>query len=111
MTIAVLDTHRIVKRLTATGMPEAQAEAVADIVKEGHEATKAEVTTREILRYELALVEERLNRRADESEARTGKHLEMLGARISVLDKDLTIRLGGMLAASVAIVGTMVALF
>jgi hypothetical protein len=100
MAAATLDTHAMVKRLVATGMPKAQAEAVVEIVSEGHEAAKAELVTREVLRYELALVEERLNKRMD-----------ALDARIGTLDKDLTIRLGGMLAAAIAIIGALVALF
>ena len=49
-------------------MPEAQAEAVVDLLKEAHE----QQVTREALRYELALIEERL------------------GKRIDLLDKELT---------------------
>jgi hypothetical protein len=88
MTGAVLDTHRMVKQLVGTGMPEAQAEAVVDLVKETHDHQ----VTRDVLRYELALVEERL------------------GKRIDLLDKELTLRLGSMLAAAVVLVGALVAI-
>jgi hypothetical protein len=89
MATAILDTHGMVKRLVGTGMPEAQAEAVVELVKETHE----QLVTREVLRYELALVEERLNKRID------------------TLDKELTIRLGAMPAGAVIVVGSLVALF
>lgn len=70
-------------------MPEAQAEVVVDLVKEAH----AQQVTRDALRYELALIEERL------------------GKRIDLLDKELTLRPGSMLAAAVVPVGTLVAIF
>jgi hypothetical protein len=92
MAASLLDTHAMVKRLVGTGMPEPQAEAVTELLKESHEAALERFVTRETLRYELALVEERLNKRID------------------ALDKDLTIRPGGMLAAAVVIVGALVAI-
>lgn len=91
-----LDTYRMVKRLVGRGMPEQQAETVVDFVRERHE----EAVTREVLRYELALLEERLSER-----------LDGLEQRVTSLDKDLTTCLAGMLAAAVALVGALVAIF
>ena len=62
MTLAVFDTHKYVKRLTAAGMPEAQAEVIAD--------------------EQRSLIEEQLATRSDikESEAATRRAIKELEA-------------------------------
>ena len=48
MTIVAFDTHKYVKRLTTAGMPESQAEAIADAQRsliEDHLATKHDTNT------------------------------------------------------------------
>jgi len=74
MSTIVFDTHAFVKRLTAAGMPEAQAEVLAE--------SQAE------------LIDERLATKQD---------LERLELR-------LTLKLGGMMAASIAIIAALVKL-
>ena len=58
MSIAVFDTHAFVKRLTAAGMPEAQAEALADeLTPEDRLATKddlANLATKADVKAEIA---------------------------------------------------------
>ena len=72
MTAIAFDTHKCVKRLIASGMPEAQAEAIAD--------------------EQRLLTEDQLATKRDLKE----------------LEQRLIIRLGIMLAASIAIFATLV---
>jgi len=85
MASTIFDTHAFVKRLTAAGMPEQQAEVLADeqarLMNE-RLATKADVA---LLRSDLQAMEQRLK-------------------------DQLTIRVGGMLAVAIAIVATLVKL-
>jgi hypothetical protein len=92
MASAIFDTHAFIKRLTAAGMPEQQAEIPAEestrLVGE-QVATKQDIA---LLRADIELL------RAD---------IIAMGQRI----KDhLTIRTGGMLAAAVAIIAALVKL-
>ena len=85
MASTIFDTHAFVKRLTAAGMPEQQAEVLADeqarLITE-RLATKADVA---LLRSDLQALEQRLK-------------------------DQLTIRVGGMFAVAIAIVATLVKL-
>jgi chromosome segregation ATPase len=56
-------------------------------------------------------VEARLGRRIDDVEAKLGRRIDGLDAKIDGLEARLTIRLGGMLAAAVVLVGALVAIF
>ena len=85
MASAIFDTHAFVKRLTAAGMPEAQAEILAE--------------------EQACLIDERLATKADLAVLRTD--LKALEQR---LKDQLTIRVGGMLAVAIAIVPTLVKL-
>jgi len=85
MASAIFDTHAFVKRLTAAGMPVEQAEVLAD--EHAHLpgeqlATKQDVA---LLRTDLVVLEQRIK-------------------------DQLTIRVGGMLAAAVAIIAALVKL-
>jgi hypothetical protein len=82
MASAIFDTHAFVKRSTAAGMPEAQAEILAE--------------------EQARLIDERLATKADLAGLRTD--LKALEQR---LKDQLTIRVGGMLAVAIAIVATL----
>jgi hypothetical protein len=85
MSAIAFDTHAFVKRLTAAGMPEPQAEALAD--------------------EQRRLIDDRLATKAD---------LEALHAELkrdlAELELRQTIRLGGMMAVSIAVVAALVKL-
>ncbi len=85
MASAILDTHGFVKRLMAAGMPEPQAkfwpEKQAKMLGE-QLATKQDIA---LLRADMTAMEQRIK-------------------------DQLTIRLGGMLAAAVAIIAALVKL-
>jgi hypothetical protein len=85
MASAIFDTHAFVKRLTAAGMPEQQAEILAE--------------------EQARLIDERLATKADLALLRAD-----LGALEQRLKDQLTIRLGGMLAAGIVLVGALVKL-
>jgi len=85
MASAIFDTHAFVKRLTAAGMPVEQAEVLADEHARllGEQlATKQDVA---LLRSDLVVLEQRIK-------------------------DQLTIRVGGMLAAAVAVMAALVKL-
>jgi hypothetical protein len=85
MATAIFDTHAFVKRLTAAGMPVEQAEILADehARRLGEQlATKHDVA---LLRSDLTAMEQRIK-------------------------DQLTIRLGAMMAAGIAIVAALVRL-
>ena len=87
MVAIAFDTHKYVKRLVAAGMPEAQAEAIADEQRaliEGQLATKRD----------LKELEDRLGQRFD------GKLIEM--------EQRLTLRLGGTIVAGIAAAAALV---
>ena len=85
MATAIFDTHAFVKRLTAAGMSVEQAEILADEHARlpGEQlATKQDMA---LLRADLVAIEQRIK-------------------------DQLTIRLGGMLAAAVAVIAALVKL-
>jgi hypothetical protein len=92
MASAIFDTHAFVKRLTAAGMPVEQAEVLAD---ESTRLVGEQVATKQ----DIALL------RSD---------IELLRADMTAMEQrikdQLTIRLGGMLAAAVAIIAALVKL-
>jgi len=47
------DTHAFIKRLMSSGMPEAQAETVSDLVKESQDSTIATLATKADLCQEI----------------------------------------------------------
>jgi hypothetical protein len=81
MASAIFDTHAFVKRLTAAGMPVEQAEILAD--------------------EHACMLGEQLATKQD---------LMPLRSDLDRLKDQLTIRLGGMLAAAVAIIAALVKL-
>jgi hypothetical protein len=88
MASAIFDTHAFVKRLIAAGMPEQQAEILAE------EHTR--------------LLGEQLATKQDIAVVRSD--LELLRNDLERLKDQLTIRFGVMLAAAIAIVAALVKL-
>jgi len=86
MATVTFDTHRFVRKLKDAGFEEKQAEAVADAFRDAQ--AEAESATRHDL-----------------------KELELsLKAEMQAMEYRMTIKLGGMMAASVAIVAALVRL-
>jgi hypothetical protein len=92
MASAIFDTHAFVKRLTAAGMPVEQAEILAD------ESTR-------LVGEQVATKQDIARLRAD---------LDRVGADLTAMEQrikdQLTIRLGVMLAAAIAIDAALVKL-
>jgi hypothetical protein len=86
MTAITFDTHKFVRKLQEAGFEEKQAEAVADAFRDAQ--TETETATRHDLK-ELELI---------------------LKAEMQAMEYRMTIKLGGMMAASVAIVAALVKL-
>jgi hypothetical protein len=100
MTAITFDTHKFVRRLKEAGLPEMQAEAIADAFRdaqgEADLATKQDIAELrgelgheiELVRHEIALVRRDLRE----------------------LESRLTIRLGAMLAVAVGAIAALVKL-
>ena len=108
MTIVAFDTHKYVKRLTAAGMPENQAEVIADEQRsliEDQLATKRDIEElRAATKQDIAAI----RRDIKELEV-TIKTLETTIRRdMKEMEQKLTIRFGVMMAASVAVISALV---
>ena len=89
MSAITFDTHKFIRRLKDSGLPEAQAEAIADAFREAQ--GEAELATKQdiaVLKQDIAL----LKRDIQEMELR------------------LTIKLGAMLVVAIGAVATLVKL-
>jgi hypothetical protein len=93
MATTIFDTHAFIKRLTAAGLPEAQAEILAD-------------QQSRVLGDQLATKQDIALLRGDLDSLRS----DMTAMEQRIKDQ-LTIRPGSMLAAAVVLVGALVALF
>ncbi len=94
------DTHAFVKKLTAAGVPEAQAEVHAEALGElviERLATREDI---QLLKEEIAKLREDLRALEEQINA----HME---SRLKDLELRLTLRFGAMLAAAVAIMAVL----
>ena len=91
------DTHAFVKRLEAAGVSVAHAEALADAL--GDIVLQSIATKADLKEVELSL-------RSEIKELGTSLRGEM-----TALELRLTLRMGGLTAASIAILGGLIALF
>ena len=129
MALAAFDTHKYVKRLTAAGMPEPQAEVIADEqralieeqlatrqdIKESEAATRQDikeseaVTQRDIKELEVVIktLEANTRRDTEELKAELKRDIKEMEAR---LEHRLTLRLGAMILAGAGIVTALVKL-
>ena len=123
MTIVAFDTHKYVKRLTAAGMPENQAEVIADEQRsliEDQLATKRDIEElRAVTKRDIEELKAATKRDIKELEAATKqdiaatrrdiKELEITIRRdMKEMEQKLTIRFGVMMAASVAVISALV---
>jgi hypothetical protein len=95
MATVAFDTLKYSKRLKDAGVPDKQAEAEAEALAEVLEVKLQDLATKEdvlAVKLELKLMEERY------------------GDKITLLEQRMTIKLGGMMVASIAIIATLVML-
>ncbi len=108
MATVTFDTLKFVERLRAAGVPEEQAKALAEAVSEAQDA--ADVATKRDLRE----VETVLKRDLREVETALKRDIQDLRAELHAslrdLEQRLTIRLGAMIAAAVALTAALVKL-
>ena len=69
MNTLTFDTHAFIKRLTASGMPEPQAEAVTTLMREASEAELSQLATKADLREAELRLEGRFDTRISEAKA------------------------------------------
>ncbi|MCK8603295.1 CCDC90 family protein [Desulfoferrobacter suflitae] len=124
------DTHAYVKKLRAVGFTEEQAEVQTQVIVElidGHLATKRDLKELEVvlrrdlkeldaaLRRDLKELDAALRKDLNEVEAALKRDIEELRRDMKEMElrlrHDLTLRLGGMLAAGIAVVALLVKLF
>ena len=111
MSTLSFDTHTFVKRLTQAGMPEAQAEVLADsqtqLIDEKL-ATKHDLKELETrMTHQVKELETRLTHQMKELETQLTHQMKELEARLTL---QLTIRLGSMLVVGIGVVATLVKL-
>ena len=97
--MAILDTHKAYTALAAGGFTETQAQTLIETLSESRDAlaTKADLEAlRVATRADLRELEMRVDARFDSVEA-----------RLVVLEQRMTIRLGAMLIAAVALIVTI----
>jgi len=82
MATITFDTHKFIRKLKDSGMPEAQAEAIADAFKDAQ----------------------------SEAELATKRDIDELRRDMREMEQRLTVKLGGMMMAAVAVVATLVKL-
>ena len=128
MEITAFDTHDFVKRLTEVGMPEAQAEILAEeqsrLIKE-RLATKQDLKAMEVaimeLKRDIKELEDRLKRdmmglKRDLKEAEGGLKRDLREAEdrlrrdLKEMEQKLTIKLGGIMVISVSVLAVLVKL-
>jgi hypothetical protein len=97
------DTHAFVKRLTAAGVPEAQAEVQAEALAE---IALAQLATKD----DLANMEQRQDSRFKELEARLDSRFKEVELRFKEVELRLTLRVGAMLAAAVGVIVALIKL-
>jgi len=113
-TAFAFDTHSFVKQLVSTGFTEEQAETQVRLLSEVLEAqlsTKADVARVDthVLELKRDMKEMETGLKRDMKEMETGLKRDMKEMEMR-LKHDLTLRLGGMMAASVAVVAALVKL-
>jgi hypothetical protein len=97
------DTHTYVKRLMAAGMPEAQAEALTEVVL-------PQLATKDDLRQALAGLEQRMDQRfvaVDQRFVSVDQRFAELETRLAQFESRLTVRMGAMLAAAIGLIATL----
>ena len=94
---ATFDTHAFVKRLTGTGMPEAQAEVLA----------KGQSGFYERLEQKLGALAFTLSNELEKSRAELEQKFNKPEVAIREMEQKLTIRLGAMLTIGITIPGTL----
>ena len=90
---AIIDTLQIAQELREAGLPEAQTEAIARQFKKRYDADRDELVTRGYLDAALA------------------RHTAELRADNARLERDLVLKITGIVTAAVAIVGALGVLF
>jgi len=96
---AALDTLEIAKRLRSAGFSEPQAEVMTGVLRDAREADLSELATK----IDLAQLEARLRADLAQLEARLGAEIAALRSEAQILRRDLTIRLGSMIAVATGI--------
>jgi len=103
MKVVAFDTLEFVKRLRAANFSEAQAEAMA-------EAIAAVVTEQLATKADIAELQRELEAKIESVRRDLGAEIESVRREIKESEYRLTIRLGGMLAAAIAVVAALVKL-
>jgi len=99
-----MDTYKTVKKFTGAGFTEPQAEALTDVISEGHDLSKL-ATTDDVRVLAAELRHDMVQLLADMDRRLT--HME---GQVSSLENRLTLKLGGMLVVAIGVVAALVKL-
>ena len=108
------DTHKYVKRLTAVGMPEKQAEVIAyeqSSLIEDQLATKHDIEElRAATKRDIEELRAEVKRDIEELRAEVKRDIAEVKRDIKELEQRLTIRLGGMMIAGFGVIAALIKL-
>jgi hypothetical protein len=119
----ILNTHRYVKQLMAVGMTEAQAEAQVEIfihfisdklvtkqaLKETELLLKRDIKELDVkLETRIKELETRIKELDDKLETRIMELETNLGSQIKLLEKEIIIKLGGMMVIGITVLAAMI---
>ena len=99
------DTLRLARKLEAAGFGQKQAADIAEALAEA--MVSAELVTKEHLDFRLRESEHRLESRIDRLEAKVDAEFASVCADIKTMELRMTIKLGGLIAAGVAVLAAM----
>jgi hypothetical protein len=100
----VIDTLEIAHELRGSGLPEAQADAIARQFKRRYQADRDALVTREYLDAVLA-------KQSAELRAELRTEIASVRTDIAKLERDLILKLGAVVTLAVAVVGALGVLF
>ncbi len=99
-----LDTLEIAKRLRNAGFSEPQAEAVTGVLRDAREADLSQLATKaDVMQLKAELSQFATKTELFQVEAALKAEIVALRSELEMLRRDLTIRLGGMIAAAIGI--------
>ena len=107
----VIDTLEIAHELRQVGVPEPQADVIARQFKRRYEADRQELVTRQYLDIALQHQSADLEKKIEAVRTELKADIAAFRADMAPLERDLILKLGGIVTVAIAIVGALGVLF